>query len=312
MSIAVTVKDAIRQSVGYLGSREAVESIQRDPYWPKWDSPWWHMTLLWELGEAGQIPSDVVVAMRDELGTHFLPFFPLREETLPPEIDGYRHIICHCAVGTMYQVMSACGVDVGSELPWMRPWIFRYQLPDGGLNCDEAAYTKATPKSSIVSTLPPLEAILFHTPREFTLEETEFLDRGAGYLIAHRLYRTLGGDVIDGDWLHLCFPRFYYYDVLRGLRVLARWAVVRGQALPGDLVEDAVAVIERSDAGAGIQTGRRPWVGRKTLEWRGGDEWEVGLPVSSFALLDSVGDPGTPSSQLTTEWKSVKDDLAKL
>jgi hypothetical protein len=312
MSDVVTVEEAVDQSTEYLSSDRAIESIRRDPYWPKWDSPWWHMTLLWEMGLADRIPAEPVAAMVEEFGTHFLTFFPLRQETLPPEIDGYRHIVCHCALGTMYQVLSACGIDLDAKVPWMRRWFFRYQLPDGGLNCDEAAYLKPTPKSSIVSTLPPLGAVLFHTDRDFTLEEIEFLDRGAEYLINHRLYRSSGGDVIDPDWLDLCFPRFYYYDVLRGFRFLARWAVMRGQPLPVELVDDATAVIERSLSDDGMVAGRRPWMGKKTLEWRGGVEWEVGLPVSSFPLLGAIGRPGEVSPDLAGQWESVKADLAQL
>ena len=64
-------------------------------------------------------------------------------------------------------------------------------------------------KSSIVSTLPPLEAILWHTDREFTEQEAVFLDEGARYLIEHRLVCSKqNGNVIDTDWLKPCFPRF--------------------------------------------------------------------------------------------------------
>ncbi len=40
----------------YLTSEEALQSIGRDPYWPKWDSPWWHMSLLNEMDLTGEIP----------------------------------------------------------------------------------------------------------------------------------------------------------------------------------------------------------------------------------------------------------------
>lgn len=59
--------DAIAESVRYLDSDAAVRSIEADTYWPKWDSPWWHMLLLWELGEAQRIPARVVRAMVDGL-----------------------------------------------------------------------------------------------------------------------------------------------------------------------------------------------------------------------------------------------------
>jgi hypothetical protein len=57
----------------------------------------------------------------------------------------------------------------------MRPWLRQYQLPDGGLNCDEAACVKSL-KSSMVSTLPPLEAA---SRRCYRLVYTGAVGRGA-------------------------------------------------------------------------------------------------------------------------------------
>ncbi len=302
----------VGRSVEYLASDQAEDSIRQDPYWPKWDSPWWHMTLLWELGLAELIPRNSVEAMVDAFRSRYLTFFPLRFDLLPPEVDTHRHVVCHCAAGTMYQVLSACEVEVDEELPWMRPWFFRYQLPDGGLNCDEEAYTKPTPKSSIVSTLPPLEAVLFSNGRHFNFEEVEFLDRGAEYLIDHRLYRSLtSGEVINPDWLDLCFPRFYMYDVLRGLRFLARWAVVRGRKLPETLVDEASEAIRKSLTAGGLVPGRRPWIGETTLMLGEGGEWLDG-PESSFPLLEVVSRTDAVSPALTRLWEAVEADLAQL
>ena len=59
------------------------------------------------------------------------------------------------------QVLAACGVDVERALPWVKPWFVRYQMADGGLNCDETAYpsTDECP-SSMVGTVAPFEAML--------------------------------------------------------------------------------------------------------------------------------------------------------
>ena len=305
-------KDEVGRSVEYLASHLAQDSIQQDPYWPKWDSPWWHMTLLWEMGLAELIPKSAVDAMVDAFRSRYLTFFPLRFDLLPPEIDTRRHVVCHCAVGTMYQVLSACEIEVDEELPWMRPWFFRYQLPDGGLNCDEEAYTKATPKSSIVSTLPPLEAVLFSTGRDFDFEEVEFLDRGAEYLIDHRLYRSVtSGEVTVPEWLDLCFPRFYMYDVLRGLRFLARWAVVRGRSLPQTLVDEASEEIRKSLTAGGLVPGRRPWIGETTLMLGEDGEWSD-RPESRFSLLEAVSRTDAVSPNLTGLWEAAEADLAQL
>src|SRR5262249_47237149 len=53
----------IADSVAYLASDAALRSVAAHPYWPKWSSPWWHMLLLHELGEARRIPARTVDAM---------------------------------------------------------------------------------------------------------------------------------------------------------------------------------------------------------------------------------------------------------
>src|SRR5688500_3902284 len=125
-------------SVVCLASDLALASLAEDSYWPKWDSPWWHMVLLFELGEARRIPTQAVRAMVAALDALPLHTFPLRPEDWPPGLHPSRHSSCHCALGCIDQVLGACGVDVDAELPWIRPWFPRYQMRDGGLNCDES------------------------------------------------------------------------------------------------------------------------------------------------------------------------------
>ena len=50
------ILEGIEQAIAYLESDAAIASIEADAYWPKWHSPWWHMTLLWELGMHRQHP----------------------------------------------------------------------------------------------------------------------------------------------------------------------------------------------------------------------------------------------------------------
>lgn len=297
-------------SLAYLASDEALDSLRRDPYWPKWDSPWWHMTLLWELGEATHIPARVVDVWAEVLDTHFVEGFPLREEEIPAGADPYRHIACHCALGTAYRVLADCGVDVDARLPWVRPWFLRYQLPDGGLNCDEQVYLRETPRSSVVSTLPPLEAVLFHTARPWTEAELSFLDRGAEYLLARRLYRSVsgGGRVIDADWATPCFPRFYHYDVLRGLRFLVHWAERRGRRLPREAVEEVVGVLEVACARDDVGRTRRPWTEEGTLAPTAEGEWLGRQPARRFAALEEAD--GGPV--LRAEWEDVRSRLERV
>ncbi len=300
---------ALAETLATLDSPAAEASIAADPYWPKWESPWWRMTLLHELGGAALIPHRAARALTRALRSHYLPTFPLRPEELPAGVDPYRHVACHCALGTAFQVLAACGVDVDVELPWIRPWLLRYQLPDGGLNCDEAAYTRPTPRSSMVSTLPPLEAVLHCTRRPFTDDEERFLDRGARYLLERRLCRSLSraGALIDPAWLKPCFPRFYHYDVLRGLAFVVAWAERRGQRLQLAALEEALA---QRLAGEAEQPVRCAWAGARSKRLEAG-AWVMGV-AESFPLLDEVSRSEVAASELGRRWGEVAAGLARL
>ena len=101
------IEHAITASVAYLGSDAAQRSLEVDPYWPKWDAPWWHMLLPHELGEAARIPARAAAAMVVSLDRLALHSFPIQPGEAPPGTDLSRDIVCHCALGSMYQVRAA-------------------------------------------------------------------------------------------------------------------------------------------------------------------------------------------------------------
>ncbi len=215
------------ESLEYLASAEALESLRRDAYWPKWDSPWWHMMLLHEMGHTREIPPTAIEALAREL-----------ENTPSTEFLDGSDYHCHCALGCVYQLLAAYGLDVDGRMPWIRQWFLRYQMRDGGFNCDADAYAVEDEcPSSMVGTIAPFEAVLFYTPRDWTAEEIEFLDRGASFLQERALWQgsptrhNAEEREQSKAWTDLCFPRFYFYDVLRGLYALLSWAERRGVKL---------------------------------------------------------------------------------
>ena len=279
----------VEASVAYLRSDAARASLEKDPYWPKWDSPWWHMALLWELGRADAIPDEAAEALLAAVERRYPPYFPNPREPLPPGKDPRVDALCHCAVGVLYQMLWDKGLDLDGRAPWLRAWLMRYQLPDGGLNCDERVYASGG-ASSIQSTLPALEAIL-RVRRDYTPGEEAFLDAGAAYLIERRLaYRKRDGAPMDASFLKLGFPRFYDYDVLRGAAFLADWALALGRDVP------RAAIAETLDA----LTARFPdgtiRVEKPTLP---------GAGESSFPLLDEFP-VGAVSERLTKRWAGVR------
>lgn len=297
--------------VARLLAPETAASLARDPYWPKWDSPWWWITLLVEMGEARRIPRPAMTAFALAVRHHYLPHFPVHAHELPPGRDGHRHIACHCALGTAHRNLAAWGAPVDLLLPGARAWYVRYQLEDGGLNCDEGAYTRPVRRSSVVSTVPVLEALLA-APGPLTPAEEAALDAGAAYLLKRRLFRSVsrGGGVIDPAWLQPAFPRFYEYDVLRGARLVVRWALRRGKALPADAIAEALDALARW-AAAGCRP-RRAYRAEGTLLPQADGTWALTRPALTFPLLEAVSDPAHPNPWLQREWNQLRADLAEL
>lgn len=302
------IESWIAVSAAYLSSKKAKDSLALDPYWPKWDSPWWHMTLLWELGRADAIPQEAAEAMLAAIETKYVRWFPNPREPLPPGKDYHRDGLCHCGLGNMYQTLAARGLDLDARAPWMRAWFLHYQLPDGGLNCDEKAYAGGG-ASSVQSTLPALEAVLA-AGRPLTPIEEHFVDRGAEYLLERRLaFRLRDGQLMDPSFLDIGFPRFYDYDVLRGLSFIAEWARLRRRRVQRRAVNWIIeALDERFPDGRikiekpGLITTENTLLVDKEGNWIRGKS-------SSFSLLDSVRKPGAVSEALTRSWAQTRKVL---
>src|SRR5688572_11451825 len=98
--------------------KRSLAPLLKDPYWPKWDNPWWDMDLLWEMGRAKEIRPQACEAMLASIRRHLKPDFLSWEPNGP--VDLSRDVLCHCGWGTIYQVLRAAGVDVEKELPQVR------------------------------------------------------------------------------------------------------------------------------------------------------------------------------------------------
>jgi hypothetical protein len=308
--VAPVAEEVIAASAHYLASDAAVE-LETDIYWPKWDSAWWHMLLLFELGEARRIPPRIVEHMVDGLNALPIHIFPIHPEDSPPGVDLFRASMCHCALGCMHQVLTACGVDVARALPWVEPWFPRYQMADGGANCDETAYlVEDECASSMVGTMAPFEAMLPRGP-------SAFLDRAAAFLIERRLMygspsrHNAEERAAAPRWLEPCFPRFYHYDVLRGLAALVRWVEMYERALPIDAIAGVVAHLAGAFPDGVVKLRRQGYAGARTRLKIDGT-WVRFQPASVFPLLEATSALDAPSPVLTRQWSTARRGLARL
>ncbi len=316
---------SLEESVRYLSSDVALKTVATDAYWPKWNSPWWHMLLLHEMGASDLIPKNLVEAYVISLNKIQLKIFPIHPHEIPEGVDPYRGSPCHCQLGNVYQVLFGCGVDVDVKVPWIRSWFLKYQMADGGLNCDNAAYlVKDEVPSSMVGTIAAFEAVLLCTPREWTAEEKKFLNMGAQFLMSRKL--LLGSDTKYNaserksaeNWTKLCFPRFYLYDILRGLSSLLIWSEKTKQKIPVETIRDAVFFLKKQFPNGEIKIGRRSFEGSATILQNETGEWIRKQPATLFPLLDRVSGVGEHSPFLTSQWQRSleimrsKPDLGEL
>ncbi len=297
--------------VAYLDSDAAIASLARDTYWPKWRSPWWSMVLLDELGHAARIPARAVAAMVDGLDALRLHTFPIRDDEWPADANKARDASCHCAVGCMDRVLTRRGVDVPAALPWIAAWYPRYQLADGGFNCDEAAYlvTDECP-SSMVGTVAPLEAMT-QRPASTTADRTAAMVLGRALVHGSATRHNAEERAAAASWGALCFPRFYFYDTLRGLAAVVAWATAHGRALPLAAVAPTVAALAARSADGALRVERSAVAGKQGWAPDVAGGWSR-QPATSWPLLDAVSEPGTVSPALTRQWQAARRGLQAL
>lgn len=305
---------AVLDSITYLESNAACASIDADPYWEKWNAPWWHMSVLFEMGLADRIPKMTAKRVLDEVAATHLPYFFKSEA--PANKTSKQDAPCPCAFGNIYQILSATGLDVDAALPWAREWFLRYQMSDGGLSCDEDAYHADVNASSMVGTISPLEAML--SVSHLTPAEENFLNLGAQCLLDRKLMlgsssRFNAEEKLDEeDWLKPCFPRLYFYDVIRGLSFIAKWSERLNRPISEASIAPVIEQIFRKFPNGKIVIERHSYedVGTKKLKPNG--RWERGFAASHFALLDQISRVGCESPYLTKSWEETLKVLSCL
>jgi hypothetical protein len=302
----------LEETIAYLSSDAMRARFAASSYWPKWDGPWWRMLLLHEMGETARIPAVAIESLIAALATTPVKIFPIHPGELPAGADAYNHTFCHCQLGNVYRVLDACGVDVDERLPWMSAWFLTYQMEDGGLNCDDAAY-RVTDEcaSSMVGTIGAFEALV-QRRRAWSDAERRFVDRAADFMIGRQLRlgsasrHNAAERAAAAQWTKLCFPRFYQYDVLRGLAALVAYAERAQVRLPPAAVADVVAELDRQSRAGGLTPGRRCGEGHGTITQRADGTWDhERQPAASFPLLEALSAVGSLSPYLTAQWAAL-------
>ena len=110
-----------------------------------------------------------------------------------------------------------------TRLPALARRVLELQFADGGWNCRIRNYSKTT-HSSFHTTFNILEGLRAAAQNGIvdakTIQESEA--RALEFMLQHRLYKSdRTGGIISERFLHLSFPSYWHYNVLRGLDYIA-------------------------------------------------------------------------------------------
>jgi hypothetical protein len=167
----------------------------------------------------------------------------------------------------------------------------------------------------MVGTIAAFEAILLHTKRPWNAGEEIFIRKGAEFLVGRKLMHgsptkhNADERISAAKWTKLCFPRFYLYDVLRGLSALLAWAEKTNQTIPLDSVRDVATDLDCRFPDGKVHMERQSYEGVRTLRQSPSGEW-IGQPATFFSLLNKVSVIGEVSPFLSRQWEAARATIS--
>jgi hypothetical protein len=194
-----------------LSERQADGRVPYHPY-AKWYGAHW---VLATLADIGYPPGD------DSL-------IPLREQVYDwllgashqKSIRTIAGRVRRCAsqeANALYAMLALGLADERAEELARR--LRQWQWPDGGWNCDKRP---AAVNSSFMESLIPLRALALHARLTRDEHSKQAAGRAAQVFLKRQLFkRQRDGSLISEDFIKLHYPRYWHYDILHGLKVMA-------------------------------------------------------------------------------------------
>jgi len=238
-----------------------------NPYHPKYKTSYWQIMALGQLGvdrsdERVRNACEYIFRFQlDEGGFSsytseraFKEYGLLREKgkKLPPPNEWVSAIVFEhqysCLTGNMAAALIRIGYAHDPSVRKDLEWLVEIQNRDGGWLCPYwRAHVKDT-HGCFYGTICPMEAFSEVPRKNLTTEMERVIERGAEFLLMHRLFKADHHDytVIKQSWLKLGFPWFYGYNILRGLDVLTKLGYVKDERL-----NDAVEILLQKRQGNG-------------------------------------------------------------
>jgi len=241
---------------------EGFWELAEHPYHPKYKSTYWQIMILSQLGldksdERVRKACEYIFRFQLEEGG----FSTFREEGAkreylwvkkralerrkkPPSFEIWarekiRENEMSCLTGNLAASLIKLGYTSDKRVKRALKWLVEIQNDDGGWLCP---YWRAHIKdkhSCFMGTITPLHAFS-ELPRECrTTEMKDATERGAEFLLMHRLFKADHHQfrVINKAWLKFSFP-WFFYDILRGLSVVTKLGYVSDER-----IDDALEIL---------------------------------------------------------------------
>jgi hypothetical protein len=236
---------------------------KESPYFPKYKSTYWQLMILGQLGADKsdlrvqracdfvlnlQLPEGGFSSYTEKRALQEYEWMRTRaalKEKLQPEPSAWAqsHVTEHqysCLTGNVCAAMLRSGYRRDARVKKALDWLVKVQNRDGGWLCP---YWKAHVKDThgcFSGTICPLEAFSEIEESERTPEMNHAIEKGAEFLLMHRLYKAdhHGYKLINRQWLKFSFPWFYGYHVLRGLEVITKLGYIEDER-----VKDALELL---------------------------------------------------------------------
>jgi hypothetical protein len=194
-----------------LSECDATGRIPCHPY-VKWYGAHWVLATLADLGYP---PGDMsLIPLREQVLGLFLSD---RHIEGVPVING-RARRCGSQEGNALYAILTLGL-ADERVDRLAANLMKWQWPDGGWNCDVRPEADT---SSFHETWIPVRALSLYGKLAGDKKATAAAKRAAECLLSRRLYRRLrDGAIIDQRWLALCYPHYWWFDVLSGLKAIA-------------------------------------------------------------------------------------------
>lgn len=202
-----------------LAGRDAGGRIARHPY-AKWDGAHWALAAL---ADVGYPPGDESLRPLVEQVLHWLLGHQHRAGIRA--IEGRTR---RCASQEGNALFAALSLGLADERhDRLAADLLGWQWPDGGWNCDR---NPPADTSSFMESLIPLRALALHGRVTNNAESHRAAERAAEVFLSRHLFkRRSDGAVIDPHFLRLHYPSYWHYDILCGLKVMAKAGFIDDQ-----------------------------------------------------------------------------------